>query len=883
MKNKSFVFVLIFLLSFTSFLSLSAPASGGDNWIDIPALPYTITESGSYRLTESYSILGAGLSINASSVVVDGQNYLIQLTQTENEFAITIAPGCVDVQLRNINQTSSDYGVYAEEASFTVQNSFFTNNTSAGVFAFNSTGFTVQHSRLSNNSHGVVAVDSSGFIVTDCHLEDNSVGIIAVSGSNFTVENSYITRNDIAVYAQDSVNFTVTGSLLEENFEGGIETENCQFNIYNSSIINTPAFALFCFDSNFTIANSEVSNNTAGIYIIRGCLDASNVSLANNEAGLFLMEGNLSLQDCALDYNRAYGALFFGGNVTINDCSINNNAFGLFSELASSLTLSHSSIINNTLTGLADYYGNNTQIISNVFSRNGLDEASASGALMIEESNCTVTNNLFDSNFDALLLGIYNDELNTTQTYHSNIFTNNSFTFDFNYQLPSNYTNPQIHFYNNLVNDTAYVNPDSFIIEDQYAPPNTVFHLNTTFQAGARVYADGGRMIGGNYWAHPDGTGPSQTCADTDQDGFLDVPFDLFGNQTVYDYLPLSSNFVEYIDHLSISPQTATITAGTTVDYITTAYDQYGNAWNVSAQYTVDDQPVSGNAIFGYIAGQHLIQAYYNEKTAAATLTVTPASVDRFAVLVPDSATAGTPFTIRVIACDSYGNIVTDYTGTTALSINGSALSPSRTGDFEAGVWTGTVNITETGSFRITAADGNGHSGMSRVIIVNSPAQPAPTPPATIEAVTEDGSKVSLTITGNITSSQIANLTLSTNQTAQTTTLSFTLTGQSGDSGFSNITIAKNNIPYGTTPIVYIDGQQAPNQGYSQDSQNYYVWFTAHFSTHQVQIIFEAETVNAPQTPLVWYALAIVAIIVVLAVTILVSRRKHKTANFSPQ
>ena len=40
-------------------------------------------------------------------------------------------------------------------------------------------------------------------------------------------------------------------------------------------------------------------------------------------------------------------------------------------------------------------------------------------------------------------------------------------------------------------------------------------------------------MIGGNYWAHPNGTGPSQTGADANHDGFADAPFDLFGNQTV--------------------------------------------------------------------------------------------------------------------------------------------------------------------------------------------------------------------------------------------------------------------------------------------------------------------------------------------------------------
>ena len=64
-------------------------------------------------------------------------------------------------------------------------------------------------------------------------------------------------------------------------------------------------------------------------------------------------------------------------------------------------------------------------------------------------------------------------------------------------------------------------------------------------QTGTRAYSSGS-MIGGNYWAHPNGTGPSQTGTDTNHDGFIDTPFDLFGNSsigTVYDYLPYSSGY----------------------------------------------------------------------------------------------------------------------------------------------------------------------------------------------------------------------------------------------------------------------------------------------------------------------------------------------------
>jgi len=46
------------------------------------------------------------------------------------------------------------------------------------------------------------------------------------------------------------------------------------------------------------------------------------------------------------------------------------------------------------------------------------------------------------------------------------------------------------------------------------------------------------------------------------------------------------------------------------------------------------------------------------------------------------------------------------------------------------------------------------------------------------------------------------------------------------------MTIPKTAISYGTSPVVYVDGQQASNQGYTQDTNNFYVWYTTSFDTN---------------------------------------------------
>jgi hypothetical protein len=48
----------------------------------------------------------------------------------------------------------------------------------------------------------------------------------------------------------------------------------------------------------------------------------------------------------------------------------------------------------------------------------------------------------------------------------------------------------------------------------------------------------------------------------------------------------------------------------------------------------------------------------------------------------------------------------------------------------------------------------------------------------------------------------------------------------------------KTAIHYGTSLVILIDDQQALNQGYTQDANNFYVWYTTHFSTHQVKVNF---------------------------------------------
>jgi hypothetical protein len=70
-------------------------------------------------------------------------------------------------------------------------------------------------------------------------------------------------------------------------------------------------------------------------------------------------------------------------------------------------------------------------------------------------------------------------------------------------------------------------------------------YWNTTLTSGTNIV--GGPYIGGNYWGSPDGTGFSDTCSDSDNDGICDNPYTLETDNI--DYLPLA----KYIPTLPFS------------------------------------------------------------------------------------------------------------------------------------------------------------------------------------------------------------------------------------------------------------------------------------------------------------------------------------------
>ncbi len=113
--------------------------------------------------------------------------------------------------------------------------------------------------------------------------------------------------------------------------------------------------------------------------------------------------------------------------------------------------------------------------------------------------------------------------------------------------------------------------------------------------------------------------------------------------------------------------------------------------------------------------------------------------------------------------------------------------------------------------------------------------------------------------------------------------MAFTITGPDGTAGLGNITIPKTDISYGINPVVYINGRQALNQGYTQDVNNFYIWYTTFFDTNlvngvsqvTVQFFLPSPLASSSMGPALAMGIVVPEIILIFAV-IAVTRFRRK-------
>ncbi len=178
----------------------------------------------------------------------------------------------------------------------------------------------------------------------------------------------------------------------------------------------------------------------------------------------------------------------------------------------------------------------------------------------------------------------------------------------------------------------------------------------------------------------------------------------------------ISNNFdviAGNIDHFEISNITSPKTAGVPFAITITAKDannatvtSYTGTANLSDLSGTINPIVTTNFVNGVWTGNVTItKSFTNNKITASgagksgnsnLFNVQSNSLTHFSFgTITSPKTAGQPFPITIVARDNYENIVTSFTGTVQLSDNTGSLSPTSTGSFSNGEWTGNVTITK--------------------------------------------------------------------------------------------------------------------------------------------------------------------------------------------
>ncbi len=129
------------------------------------------------------------------------------------------------------------------------------------------------------------------------------------------------------------------------------------------------------------------------------------------------------------------------------------------------------------------------------------------------------------------------------------------------------------------------------------------------------------------------------------------------------------------ITSLSLSPQSATTTTGTTVTYSVQGFDTQGNGATTTASSTFSISSGAGGSFSGSTyapqnTGNWIVSALYGSLTGSSTLTVIPQVAQKLIFSTePTSTAASSSLTTTVSTEDSLGNLDTNYSGIITLDV----------------------------------------------------------------------------------------------------------------------------------------------------------------------------------------------------------------------
>jgi PGF-pre-PGF domain-containing protein len=360
-----------------------------------------------------------------------------------------------------------------------------------------------------------ITVETSDVVVDgDGHTLDgeDSNNAVHVDGSytNVTVRDLTVRNWDRGVFFKD-----VTDGVVR-NVDGTGNKHAVEFDKTASSTVDgvtassNAEYGLYLKDT----TESTVIDSTA---------------TGNSRDGLFVDGGDATVTRVRADGNTEHGVhLKAADGSTVDSVTATGNGLhGVYTEDVADGVVTDSTADDNGEAGFRIHHSDRT-VVTNVTAdgnAHGVHLSSATARLndstlttntegiRLQKHVHTVANVTVESSTDY---GIYLDEPDDNDVHGSRINDSGVAGIYFPDDRPKNN-----RFYDNYLN-----NSDNVRFADKVPPTD----WNVSRRTGTNVV--GGSLVGGNYWAAPDGSGPSQVYDNADGDAFLDTPYTVAGGAT---------------------------------------------------------------------------------------------------------------------------------------------------------------------------------------------------------------------------------------------------------------------------------------------------------------------------------------------------------------
>ena len=409
---------------------------------------------------------------------------------------------------------------------------------------------------------------------SDCITIKNSTAHFVIRYSELT--NGGSNNNgfyDAGLYLYNVTNGNIYGNNCSSNYWYGIVSDTSADNIFSSNIINSNGDrGIICYNSNSTtISYNNASNNGIyGIYLNGGYHNA----ITGNEIqhclrGIRLFSSNDALISGNLVNNTNWAGIYLenSNSTTISRNLLSNSIFesGIYLSESWDNDITENNVSYTEAIGI---YLSNSPF--NTISRNKVFENYDYGIYLESTSPSYSDDNIITYNniYNNTAGGLYLENAYENQIYYNEIFGNH----EFGIKLEDSMLNYVI---GNRIHDNYDLGISSITSSGENLFYENVFVRNRIHAVDNGVNNNWNSATIGNYWDNH--TGP-----DADDNGIVDIPYEIIGSAGSIDYLPIAEDGAPKIN--IILPNPGDVFAGVAPNFNVTITDDYlDTMW-----YTID-------------------------------------------------------------------------------------------------------------------------------------------------------------------------------------------------------------------------------------------------------------------------------------------------------